>query len=150
MSIGKDADGQSPAFSTKATGDLNITEGAIETELNYLAENPKHKFEKPYVLRFDSGGIIPNTNMDNESKAVQIYNYRPFQQPDNFSKYGFSVSNLRPGLNAADYYEKSKVTDVYYPAVLEFLWQQFPDATEIRLLEHEVSIYTSQGTLNME
>lgn len=140
------ANGLGPASAPGSAKDSHINDVSIKTELYYLVEDPKHQSEKPYVLRFDGGGVIPNTNMDSEYQPVEIHNFRPLQRPDSFDEYGFSVFKLNPGLDAADYYNESKLKDVYHPAVLQFLWQQFPDAADIKILEHEVSMHTLSDT----
>ena len=38
-------------------------EDSIHTEIDYLAKDPKHEHEKPYEIRYDTGGLIPERNM---------------------------------------------------------------------------------------
>jgi hypothetical protein len=119
----------------------DIAEDAVQTELSYLIEDPKHENEKPYVLRYDSGGLIPNTNMTNVSKPIKIHNFRPLQKPHSFKDYGFSLEKLDCALTDAEYYDEMKVKDLYYPAIVKLLRQEFPDASDIKFLEHEVRMH---------
>jgi hypothetical protein len=34
-------------------------ENSIHTEIDYLVKDPKHEHEKPYEIRYDTGGLIP-------------------------------------------------------------------------------------------
>jgi hypothetical protein len=120
--------------------DDSIPEDAVRTEIEYLAVDPKHRYEKPYELRFNAGGTIPETNMVDESRKVSIRNFRPFENARNLEEYGFSASKIECALLSSEFDNKERVERVYYPAVKRILWQKFPDATQIRILEHGVSI----------
>lgn len=122
------------------SGDNSIPDDAVWTEIEYLAVDPKHRYEKPYELRFDTGGTIPETNMANECRKVSIRNFRPFENARNLEEYGFSASKIECTLPLAEFDNKERVGKIYYPAVKRMLWQKFPDATQIRILEHGVSI----------
>ena len=52
-------------------------EDFISTEVLYVARDPKHHEEKPYAIAYDAGGVIPQTNMTNESFPIEVQNFRP-------------------------------------------------------------------------
>ncbi|KIW28117.1 uncharacterized protein PV07_07799 [Cladophialophora immunda] len=118
------------------SGDEGLPEGAVWSEIEYLAVDAKHQHEKPYELRFQAGGTIPETNMVDESRKVLICNFRPLENSRNFEEYGFSAEKIGCTLPSAEYDDKEKVGKTYYPAIKRMLWQKFPDATQIRILEH--------------
>ncbi|KIY03017.1 uncharacterized protein Z520_01483 [Fonsecaea multimorphosa CBS 102226] len=116
--------------------DDTVPEDAVWSEIEYLTVDPKHQYEKPYELRFQVGGAIPETNMVDESRKVSIRNFRPLENAQNFEEYGFSASRIDCSLPSAEFDDKEKVGKIYYPAVKRMLWHKFPDAGQIRILEH--------------
>jgi hypothetical protein len=122
----------------KETG---IQGDVIRTDVIYLVKDPKHENEKPYDLRYDTGGIIPSTNMENDSKPVIVRDIRPFQNPQMFEEYGFSLAKMDYIFTAAELQDKKTVEETYYPAIKKILRQKFPDATEIKILEHAVRMH---------
>ncbi|OAP58458.1 hypothetical protein AYL99_07548 [Fonsecaea erecta] len=118
--------------------DDSILEGAVWSEIEYLTMDPKHQHEKPYELRFQAGGAIPETNMVDEPKKVLIRNFRPLENAQNLEEYGFSASKIECSLPSAEFDDKKKVGKIYYPAIKRMLWHKFPEATQIRILEHSL------------
>ncbi|CZR62749.1 uncharacterized protein PAC_12646 [Phialocephala subalpina] len=116
--------------------DNGTAEDSIHTELKFLVKDPKHEHEKPYHLRYDTGGAIPKTNMENESRPVEIHNFRPFQDSPSFDEYGFSLMNTGLRFTAADFHNEKKVEELFWPAIQKLIWKTFPNAAEIKLLEH--------------
>lgn len=113
----------------------------IATEVSYLIRSSKYDSERPYDLQYDPGPHFPSTNMTNEPKSISVRNFRPFQSPDNFTERGFSIENIDCPLGAAEFHEEERVRKLYYPAVLHVLRRKFPDAFDIRILEHAVSVH---------
>jgi hypothetical protein len=126
--------------SVSRTHGLFIPEDEIQTEVTYLIKDPKHEHEKPYELRYDPEGIIPTTNMETEARPIMIRDFRPLQNYQSFDEYGFSLAKIDCALTASDLDDKKRVEDVYYPQVEKLLSKQFPDASEIKILEHGVRI----------
>jgi hypothetical protein len=123
---------------TTAMTKAQITEDVVETEVEYLVKDSKHDEEKPYQLAYDAGGIIPQTNMSNKPYPVLIHNFRPFQNSESFSDYGFTSAKIDCALTAAEFENEKTVKDLYYPAIEKLLWQSFPEAAAIRIIEHGV------------
>lgn len=99
---------------------------SIETEVVYLAKDPKHEDEKPYELRYDAGGDIPRTNMVNIPKPVTVHDFCSLQNSSNFEDYGFSAAKIPCILKPAEYSDTKRVTEVYYAAIMEYLRSIYP------------------------
>ncbi len=70
---------------------------------------------------YETGGIIPKTNVQNPSKLVTIRNFRPLQDPKSFDEYGFLL--MRNGLNfmADDFQDERKVEELFWlPLFLDY------------------------------
>lgn len=119
--------------------ELDVSEDDVQAQMEFLAVDPKHQHERPYELRYDAGGAIPETSVVEESKQVLIRNFRPFQNAQSFDEYGFAAMKIDCAMTAVDFDEKDKIKDIYYPAIMELLRQRFPDAAHINVLEHVVS-----------
>lgn len=115
-------------------------EDFISTEVLYLAKDPKHHEEKPYAIAYDAGGVIPQTNMTNESFPIQIQNFRPLQASNNFNDFGFAVAKLDHKWTAAQFRDEIIVKERFYPQVERILKKKFPDAIAVRIIEHNVSL----------
>ncbi|OCK88818.1 uncharacterized protein K441DRAFT_645948 [Cenococcum geophilum 1.58] len=119
----------------KALG-AEVGEDTIQTEVDYLFKDPKHEYEKPYDLKYDAGGIIPRTNMATEPRSILIHNFRPLQHSQSFEEYGFTSAKIDCALTASEFRNDKTVKEVYYPAIENLLWQAFPDAAEMQIIEH--------------
>ena len=117
-------------------------EDIVETDILYLVKDSKHDEEKPYELAYNAGGVIPQSNMSHEPCRVSIRNFRPLQNSESFRQFGFTSAKIDCALKAAEFYNERMVKDLYYPAIEKLLWQSFPDATAIRIIEHGVRIYS--------
>lgn len=115
-------------------------EDFISTEVLYLAKDPKHHEEKPYAIAYDAGGVIPQTNMTNESFPIQIQNFRPVQISNSFDDFGFAVEKLDHKWTAAQFRDEISVKERLYPQVERILRKQFPTAIAVRIIEHNVSL----------
>ncbi|XTI92889.1 hypothetical protein V2W45_1427243 [Cenococcum geophilum] len=102
-------------------------EDSIHTEIDYLVKDPKHEYEKPYEIRYDTGGLIPERNMVDVTTPVVVHNFRPLQSPE-----------VNCVLTPAEFGDDEKVRAVYYPAIEKLLWIMFPDASNIKILGHGV------------
>lgn len=120
--------------------DMMADEG-IHTTIGYLVKEPVHEREKPYDLMYSPPPPAQQTNIKNEAKPVVIYNFRSLQSPQSFLDCGFAVVELHnhPGLTSTDFMSDANVQDSVYPSVKENLRQTFPDASEIKILHHNVS-----------
>jgi hypothetical protein len=54
-------------------------EDSIHIEIDYLVKDPKHEHEKPYEIRYDTGGLIPERNMVDVTTPVVVYNFDHFK-----------------------------------------------------------------------
>lgn len=113
-------------------------EDSIHTEIDYLVKDPKHEHEKPYEIRYDTGGLIPERNMVDVTTPVVVYNFRPLQSPESFNTYGFTSEKINCVLTPAEFDDDEKVREVYYPTIEKLLRIMFPDASDIKILEHGV------------
>ncbi|KAH8753206.1 hypothetical protein F5882DRAFT_308780 [Hyaloscypha sp. PMI_1271] len=116
--------------------DTGVIEDAIQTEVDYLIRDPKHEHEKPYEIRYDPGGVIPETNMSDETRPILVHDFRPFQNCQSFSEYGFSSARIECAVKSTEFDDEQKVKEVYYPEIKKLMWQRFPGAAEIKILEH--------------
>jgi hypothetical protein len=116
---------------------------AIPTEVYYILPSSAYEKEKPYELRYDGGGRIPQTNMDKTTYPIKVHDFRPLQSSSSWSTFGFTTAplTLKEVLSSNDFDDPSKVKNVFYPAVEEALKERFSDAAEIIVLEHGVSLY---------
>lgn len=121
-----------------------VGEDTIQTEVDYLFKDPKHEYEKPYDLKYDAGGIIPRTNMAAEPRSILIHNFRPLQHSQSF-EYGFTSAKIDCALTASEFRNDETVKEVYYPAIKNLLWQAFPDAAEMQIIEHAASAISYSG-----
>lgn len=118
----------------EATGDF------IETAVYYLIKDPKHKTEKPYELRYNARGAIPQTNTKNESKPIVVRNFRPLQNARSFEEFGFCTGTIDCALGATDFSSEENIRDVYYSAVDRLLRKTFSGIAGIVVLEHGVRL----------
>jgi hypothetical protein len=119
------------------------SEGIILTNIFYLVKESKHDEEKPYELAYDAKGIIPETNMLDESHPVLIHSFRPIQDSDSYRHYGFTSAKIDCTLSATEFQDEQVIREVYYPAIEKLLWQSFPEAAAVRIMEHGVRIHCS-------
>jgi len=112
----------------------------VLTKLDYYVRDPKHEYEKPYEIRYDTGGLIPDTNIMEEPKPVVIQNFRMLQSYQSLQDYGFTSAKVHCSLKAAEFDDESKVKNEYYPAVEQALRKAYPDADEVKILEHIVRL----------
>jgi hypothetical protein len=121
------------AHETLGAADIGIFEDVIRTEMNYILKDPKHEYEKPYeIINFDPGEEIPSTNMATDSKPVTVHDFRQRLNPLSFKDYGFSSAKIDCALTNSEIDDEKKVKQKYYPAINKLLWQEFPDAAEIK------------------
>jgi hypothetical protein len=125
---------------------MDLSPNCIATELSYLTKNPKFEHEKPYTINYDTGDTIPRTNITNETNPVSICNFRPLQNDQSFEDYGFTCTTLDCALAPAEFNNRTRVKQEYYPAVTKVLWRMFPNASRVEILEHGVRM--PRGFLN--
>jgi hypothetical protein len=115
----------------------------VPAEVFYLIKDPKHDYEKPYVLRFNTKGQFPSTNMETDPTPINIRNFRSIQDAQSFENYGFTLMKLDCPLTATEFEDPGKVEQEYYPTLENLLWKMYPNASEVRILQHEVRIHNS-------
>lgn len=122
----------------KASLQAEDEEDVIQTNVNYPIKDPKHETEKPYEIMYDNAGVIPQTNMPPEYKPILVHNFRPNQSSESFDEYGFTLAKIDCPLTAAGFEHEKSVKEVYYPIIEKLLWQNFPDAAMVKIMEHGV------------
>ncbi|KAL2072656.1 hypothetical protein VTL71DRAFT_11999 [Oculimacula yallundae] len=75
----------------------------VVAKVDYLFRDPRHEEEIPYMLGFDANGVIPQTNMQDETHEVVIQNFRSLQGHTSFENYGFTSAFIDRPLAAADF-----------------------------------------------
>lgn len=117
----------------------------VHSEIDYTVKDPKHRFEKPYDMRYDTGGVIPRTNLESETIAVSIEDFRPRFSSQNFHDYGFTVVNIGHDLTAAVFDEdRHSFKRKCYPAVEKVLWARFSEAAGVYIVDHNVGDLSSE------
>ncbi|KAH8585360.1 hypothetical protein B0O99DRAFT_647146 [Bisporella sp. PMI_857] len=116
----------------------SVTFDSVQTEVLYLVKDSKFDVEKPYELAYDAKGVIPQSNMLDESRPVTIHNFRPFQNTEMFGDFGFAIMNIDDPLTAVEFHNENVVRDRYYPSIEKLLWQSFPGAAAVRIIEHDL------------
>ncbi|KAF2267889.1 hypothetical protein CC78DRAFT_565707 [Lojkania enalia] len=117
---------------------MSNTNDEIWTKIDYTVKDPKHEHEKPYDIRYDTGGVMPSTNLTNEAKQVVIHDFRSLQDPRNFEEYGFSLERLGCTLTDTVFHEQKSIEEVYYPVIEKILWDKFPNADAVLILEYNL------------
>lgn len=133
----------------KASLQAEDEEDVIQTNVNYPIKDPKHETEKPYEIMYDNAGVIPQTNMPPEYKPILVHNFRPNQSSESFDEYGFTLAKIDCPLTAAGFEHEKSVKEVYYPIIEKLLWQNFPDAAMVKIMEHGTCtiLYGNQRSL---
>ncbi|KAH7386226.1 hypothetical protein BKA64DRAFT_711457 [Cadophora sp. MPI-SDFR-AT-0126] len=117
---------------------------SIHTSIYYHVPDPKHLTEKPYDLRYDARGVIPQKNYDDEPHVVTIQNFRRFQTQSTdakaFEEFGFCTRKIeieggrgRFGVEEAE--DEEIVRERYYPAIDRMLRGMFHGVKGIVVLE---------------
>lgn len=117
---------------------MSLPSNGIETTIDFATRDPKHETEKPYDLRYDTGGAIPKTNVVNETKSVTINDFRTVQDSSNYDTYGFSVERLDGVLSEAIFNDPESIKMKYYSMVETVLRRKYPDANGVYVLEHNL------------
>jgi hypothetical protein len=120
------------------SGHVEPNPSSITTELSYLVKDPKFEHEKPYTLKYGTEGALPRTNTVNEARSVSVRNFRALQNQHSFEEYGFTSITIDCSLAPVEYNNRNRVKQKYYPAVIKVLWQMYPDASRVEILEHGV------------
>ncbi|ETS74964.1 hypothetical protein PFICI_13448 [Pestalotiopsis fici W106-1] len=110
----------------------------ITSEVSYLKIDPKHRYEKPYRVNYNTGGLFPWTNTSHDTQPIFIKNFRTIQTPGSLEKFGFSVKTLQSQLSRRDFEDSVKVEEWFYPEVKKLLNNTFPEAAKIEILEHGI------------
>jgi hypothetical protein len=117
-------------------GDMEDT---ISTKIKYTVRDPRHEYEQPYMMKYDTGGAVPMRNTLQREEAVSIRNFRPYQNAHNLSQYGFAIEKMEVVMTDEVFQNEKSIQKVYYPLLEKILWTRFPGAAGIRILEHNVS-----------
>ncbi|KAH7386373.1 hypothetical protein BKA64DRAFT_711600 [Cadophora sp. MPI-SDFR-AT-0126] len=121
----------------RGLGEDDSAEDVVRTQLKYLARDPKYESEKPYEVYYDTRGKIPDTNVVHDVQPVMVRNFRAFQNSESLTVHGFSLEKIDCALTASEFRDDEKVKNVYQPVIETLLRRKYPEAAEIRVLEHE-------------
>ncbi|KAI1427253.1 hypothetical protein F5Y12DRAFT_783380 [Xylaria sp. FL1777] len=113
-----------------------VGEGDVTTEILYLQRDTKWEHEQPYEMRYQAKEDFPFTNAAHEARTVNIRDFRAVQGAQNYEDYGFSIANTECPLTPSEFADDNKVESMFYPVARRLLEKMFPDAAEIRILEH--------------
>lgn len=113
-------------------------ENDVRANLHYLVRDPRYEHERPYELAYDAGGIIPRTNIVNESHTIQIRDFRPLQTSTSYEEYGFTSVKLDQRWTAAQIQDENLVKNSFVPQLFDILWEKFPDAVELGIYDQKV------------
>lgn len=120
---------------------MEIENGSlVYAEIDHIVRDARHEYEKPYEMRYDTGGVIPWTNATAKPQSVTIRDFRPFQTSQSFQDYGFSIEKMELKITEVVFDNRASIKDVYYPVIETLLRQQFPAAKQLRVVEHNVSL----------
>jgi hypothetical protein len=119
---------------------MSVTDDSVRTQIEYMIRDKRHDEEKPYFLRYDTDGKIPRKNVRHAPHDISIHNFRSFQDTDNLQDYGFSVEQMGIVMAEEILNDAKSIKNSYYPVMEKLLWQKFPDAKSVHVLEHTVSL----------
>ncbi|KAF2831289.1 hypothetical protein CC86DRAFT_366686 [Ophiobolus disseminans] len=119
-------------------------DNAIEAEVAFLKYEPTYELEKLYTINYNTDGILPRTNAENELKTISVQNFRKIQTPPSFDVCGFATQKLCSSLEMADFDDSTKVKEVFYAEVKGVLKEMYPAACAIEVLEHQIRKRTPQ------
>ena len=112
---------------------------AIRAQIDYTTKDAKHEYEKPYDIRYDTGGVVPKTNTTSDTHTVLVRDFRPMVNASNFEDYGFSVEKIGLGMTADIFNEDANgMRRTHYPVVEKALWGKFPGAAGVYIIDHNV------------
>lgn len=119
---------------------MSPTDDTVSTQIEYMIREKRHNEEKPYFLYYDAEGEFPRKNVRHTPHDVSIQNFRSFQNALNLQEYGFSVEQMGIVMAEETLNDAQSTKDSYYPVMERLLWQKFPDAKNVLVLEHTVSL----------
>ncbi len=110
----------------------------IAVELVYLARDDLHEREKPYKLQYDPGNAILRSNCANETHdSITVRDLRSCGESISFDANGFMVLDMESQLESREFYDESRVKDVYYTELKGLLGHYF-GSSRVEILEHLV------------
>jgi len=103
----------------------------------YLEPDPRHEKEKPYKLRYEPGEGIPRSNVSNEKQDGIVVRDVRNEEQESLAERGYTWVNLQSALSPDEFYDETKVKEIYY-AELRGLLQKLLNPKRIEILEHNV------------
>jgi len=122
---------------------------SVAATIQYLRRDPLHDAEKPYYLYFDYEYDLPRTNTLADYQLVAIHNARDIDTPvdELLRTSGFAKLPIHCPLRSEEYFDAAKVRDHLYPGYASIVRSLFPDATQVKFLEHNVRTFTRRESL---
>ena len=103
----------------------------------YLEPDPRHEKEKPYKLRYEPGEGIPRSNMSNEKQDGIVVRDVRNEEQESLAERGYTWVKLQSALSPDEFYDETKVKEIYYAELRELL-QKLLNPKRIEILEHNV------------
>lgn len=114
---------------------------ALTTKIYYLERLELYETEKPYMLAFTPPGtVIPKTNHFYVPYEVPVSDAQPWKHKFSLDVHGFQFNEWATDLSADDFDDDDVVKSKYYPEIVEHMWRQFPESSQIHVLTHLVSL----------
>jgi hypothetical protein len=110
----------------------------VKSEVYFLKRNALYQEEKPYSLRFNPEGNFPRSNIELESREIEVRDVRPEVEALTFNKDKFAVIPLNSKMAYDDFDNEQKVRDVYLKEVADAL-KTFLGASLVQVFEHTAS-----------
>ena len=104
----------------------------------FLPRLELYKSEKPYSIRYEPHGDVPQTNMNPEAvDNIPIKDLRPCKDKLKFQEDGFIVKELKSELRYEDYDSPDAVSETYVGEVAEML-REVTGSKNVAILEYLV------------
>lgn len=92
--------------------------------LNYFAENPKHKVEKPCYFRFPVGDQPTQTDLTQTPHSVEVTDIRSRLSDFTIDESGFELTWHETKMSYEDFGDHAIITTKYFREIEEFLKQK--------------------------
>jgi hypothetical protein len=104
----------------------------------YLERLPLYATEKPYTMRYEPDGGIPQTNFQKVQRPMTVKSMREFGAgPFHLGECGFQRIELRSRLTSDEFWDNDKVQGVYIQEVKDALKREL-GAKYVHVLDYAV------------